>query len=399
MPPVKGRWLFVILGMLMFICLGTIYSWSIFRKPLEQLFNIGATQSGLPYMVFLVMYAGVMPFAGIMLEKHGPSKVIVGAGILVGLGWYLSGYTSNILAMVFTYGVIAGGGVGASYGAVIATISKWFPDKKGFATGLTLLGFGLSPFVTAPLARWLLDFCGLLETMKILGIMFLFIIILTALPFKFPQESFVSKMGFVDGSIAIPDIETKQMFKDSRYYALWICFSIGTFNGLMAVSIAGPVGEEMVALGPDSTAVMISLFAIFNGVGRPLFGWLTDVQGPVKTSLASFVIIILSAILLVGMKENATILYGITFSLLWLVLGGWLAIAPAATAEFFGQKYYTKNYGFVFTAYGVGAMGGALISGELRDIFGTYIYVFYPMMISACLGIIIAFFFLRTVKK
>jgi MFS family permease len=167
----------------------------------------------------------------------------------------------------------------------------------------------------------------------------------------------------------------------------------------MAVSIAGPVGEEMVALGPDSTAVMISLFAIFNGVGRPLFGWLTDVQGPVKTSLASFVIIILSAILLVGMKENATILYGITFSLLWLVLGGWLAIAPAATAEFFGQKYYTKNYGFVFTAYGVGAMGGALISGELRDIFGTYIYVFYPMMISACLGIIIAFFFLRTVKK
>lgn len=103
LPLEKERWLFVILGIIIFICLGTIYSWSIFRKPLEQLFNIGATESGLPYMVFLVFYAAAMPFAGIILDKHKPSKVIALAGILVGLGWHLSGYTSNIVTMVITY--------------------------------------------------------------------------------------------------------------------------------------------------------------------------------------------------------------------------------------------------------------------------------------------------------
>ncbi|MBZ4654199.1 MAG: sugar phosphate permease, partial [Peptococcaceae bacterium] len=160
----KGRWLYIPLGIIIFMCLGTVYSWSVFRKPLENLFNIGATQSGLPYMLFLASYAILMLISGGFIDKYTPKTIIIVGGIVVGFGWILSGYAWNINVLSITYGIIAGGGVGIVYGVPIAVISKWFPDKKGLAVGLTLLGFGLSPFVTAPLAKWLIDFYGPLQT-------------------------------------------------------------------------------------------------------------------------------------------------------------------------------------------------------------------------------------------
>lgn len=386
----KGRWLFVLLTILIFICLGTVYSWSIFRKPVEQLYRVGATQSGLPYMVFLASYAAVMPFMGHMIERFGPSRMMIAGGIIVGAGWFFSGYAKNILTMVLTFGVISGGGVGVVNGAPIAVISKWFPDKKGFAVGLSLSGFGLSPFVTAPLAEFLLASQGLLRTMRVLGVIFLIVITVLSIPFRFPKESQDSIVKFHEEGTESGEIDTAGMLKSPAFYILWTCFALGTFTGLMAVGIAGPVGEELVGLNPKTTIFMISIFAVFNGIGRPLFGWLMDKLGFVKSSLISFFIIMLASSIMIAAPTHTAMLYIITFSLLWLTLGGWLAIAPVATAAIFGSRNYTVNYGYVFTAYGVGAVGGVLTSGIVRDTLGNYIYAFYPMAVSAILGSIIA---------
>ncbi|MBZ4644612.1 MAG: transporter, family, oxalate/formate antiporter [Petroclostridium sp.] len=396
MSPETGRWMFIPLGIIIFMCLGTIYSWSIFRIPLENLFNIGATQSGLPYMLFLAAYAVLMPISGGFIDRCGPRTMIMVGGMAVGIGWILSGYAWNINILAITYGIIAGGGVGIVYGVPIAVISKWFPDKKGLAVGLTLSGFGLSPFVTAPLARLLIDFYGLPQTFKILGITFLIIILLLALPFKFPnQESIIENKNQSKNHMEFSDVDTKKMLKTSRFYGLWICYTIGTLIGLMTVGITSAVGEEVIRLDYKTTALTVSLFAIFNGVGRPLFGWLTDKLYPLNASIISYIIVILSSGLMLMAKEGAVVLYVFSFSLFWLTLGGWLAIAPTATAIFFGPKYYSKNYGFVFTAYGAGAILGVLISGILRDVLGSYIFVFYPIIFLAILGLLIAIFLLR----
>jgi MFS family permease len=392
----KGRWLFIPLGIIIFMCLGTVYSWSVFRKPLENLFNIGATQSGLPYMLFLASYAILMLISGGFIDKYTPKTIIIVGGIVVGFGWILSGYAWNINVLSITYGIIAGGGVGIVYGVPIAVISKWFPDKKGLAVGLTLLGFGLSPFVTAPLAKWLIDFYGPLQTFKILGTTFLVIVPILALPFRFPNEQVVEENeSSIKNDSKSLDINTKEMLQTSKFYGLWICYAIGTLTGLMAIGITSPVGEEVIKLDSKTTALMVSLFAIFNGIGRPLFGWLTDKLYPLKASIISYIVIMLSSGLMLMATEGTVLLYVLSFALLWLTLGGWLAIAPTATAIFFGLKYYSKNYGFVFTAYGVGAILGVLISGIFRDIFGSYIYVFIPMFFLAIAGLFVALFFLR----
>lgn len=388
------RWLYIPLGLIIFMCMGTIYSWSIFRTPIETSFNIGATESGLPYMFFLVFYALAMPFAGSYMDKYGPRIMTITGGLLIAIGWFLSGFTSSITMLTISYGVIGGTGVGIAYGAPMAVAAKWFPDKEGLAVGLTLGGFGLSPFITAPAASWLIRNFGAFTTFKILGVLFAIIITLLALPLKFPEENKqISKnMDNIKKSL---EIDPKNMLKSRSFYALWTTFVIGTIIGLMAIAISGPVAEELINLDSATASIYVSFFAIFNGIGRPIFGALTDKLKAKKTAIISFSLIILASTLMIINNSANPVLYFIAFSIFWLNLGGWLAIAPAATSYFFGKKNYIKNYGYLFTAYGVGAVIGNLLSGSIRDIMGSYYFVFYPTIILAALGIVIALLFLK----
>ncbi|MFP4020844.1 MAG: OFA family MFS transporter [Halanaerobium sp.] len=388
----KSRWLYIPLGLIIFMCMGTIYSWSIFRKPIETAFDIGATESGLPYMIFLVFYALAMPFAGSYMDKYGPKIMTIAGGLLISIGWFLSGFTSSITVLTISYGVIGGMGVGIAYGAPMAVAAKWFPDKEGLAVGLTLGGFGLSPFITAPAASWLIRNFGAFTTFKILGVLFAVIITLLALPLKFPEiKGQDSKKTNKKENL---EIGPKKMLKSKSFYALWITFVIGTIIGLMAISISGPVAEELINLDSATASIYVSLFAIFNGIGRPIFGALTDKFRAKKTAVISFSLIILASFLMI-INNGSPILYFIAFAIFWLNLGGWLAIAPAATSYFFGKENYSKNYGYLFTAYGVGAVIGNLFSGRIRDLMGSYQFVFYPTLIIAALGIIISLLFLK----
>ena len=400
MAPEKGRWIFVALGLVMNLCLGSVYSWSVFRKPLEKWFSVGATESGLPYMLFLAFFAILMPIAGRWLNKYGPRVITIVGGVAVGAGWILSSFAQDMSLLIVSYGIIAGGGVGVVYGGPISVSTKWFPDKKGLAVGLTLAGFGLSALITAPLARLSIDFYGPLQTFAILGTVFLVIIVLLAIPLKFPSAGW-KPSGWIPpvNSKVTVDFETFGMLKTKTFSGLWFCYVIGTLSGLMAIGIASPVGQEVIKLSPDTAALAVSIFAIFNGIGRPIFGWVTDRITPKYSAIISFIIVLLASVGMLGAGEGAMVLYMICFSGFWLSLGGWLAIAPTATATFFGTKQYAKNYGVVFTAYGMGAILGTLISGRLRDMFGSYVYAFYPTAALAVIGIAIAILTLRTPKK
>lgn len=389
----KSRWLYIPLGLIIFMCMGTIYSWSIFRKPIETAFNIGATESGLPYMVFLVFYALAMPFAGSYMDKYGPRIMTITGGVLISIGWFLSGFTTSITVLTISYGVIGGMGVGIAYGAPMAVAAKWFPDKEGLAVGLTLGGFGLSPFITAPAAGWLIRQFGAFTTFKILGVLFLIIITLLALPLKFPETKKRSSKKKQKQNSSL-EIGPKKMLKSKSFYALWTTFVIGTIIGLMAIAISGPVAEELINLNSTTASIYVSLFAIFNGIGRPIFGALTDKFKAKRTAIISFSMIIIASFLMI-INDQSPVLYFISFAIFWLNLGGWLAIAPAATSYFFGSENYSRNYGYLFTAYGVGAVIGNLFSGSIRDIMGSYQFVFYPTLIIAVLGIIISLLFLK----
>jgi MFS transporter, OFA family, oxalate/formate antiporter len=395
LPASQGRWLFIPLGITAQLCLGTVYSWSIFRKPLEAAFKakgvtISATDTLLPFAVLLVVFALLMPIAGRYIERYGAPKVTALGGVIVGLGYFLSSFASSIPMLVFTYGLIAGAGVGIVYGVPIAVTAKWFPDKKGLAVGLTVIGFGLSPLITAPLAKTLIDSYGISSTFQILGGVFALILLAIATQLKFPPTDWQTSAGTPAAATSADDL-----FSSPSFFALWSCYAIGTLAGLMAIGIASNVGKEIVGLDTATATAAVSIFAIFNGVGRPIFGWLTDKLKPKMAAIISYMMILVASIIMLNTGKGQVFNYFLAFGLLWLSLGGWLAIAPTATLSLFSPANYTKNYGVVFTAYGAGALAGTLIAGSAKDIFGSYTNAFIPTAVLSILGILIATFALK----
>jgi len=417
LPPEKARWLMVFAGLVIEFCLGAIYSYSVIAVPLKRFFEapppdglglkISATEMQLPFIVFLLVFALVMPLMGRFIEKYGPRKVSVIGAIFVGLGWFLASLATSPMMLIFLYGVIGGIGVGMAYNCPITVSARWFPDRRGLAVGLTVLGFGISAAIVSPFADFLAARLGVSTMFKIFGIMFFLLIIAFSMFLRFPQSDWKPPYWKPVQSKATANIELERskMVKTLSFYALWVCYSIGTLAGLMAIGVAKPVGLEVAENAGISESEISSLltilavpFAFCNGFGRPFFGWITDRLAPMKTAVLSFILICLASALIYT-NPASIIAYAVAFAILWLNLGGWLAIAPAATASFFGIKNYARNYGLVFTAYGAGAVAGNLLAGQARDIFGAYIAVFPYVIVIAVIGIIIALIGLKSPKS
>ncbi|MGK7950756.1 MAG: OFA family MFS transporter [Xenococcaceae cyanobacterium] len=399
LPAEKGRWLLILLGTIVLLCLGTVYSWSIFRNPIETLLNIGATESLLPYTFALLFYSALMPITGLYIDRLGTRRVMIIGGVILGIGYVLSSFATNISMLIFSYGVLVGTGVGITYGVPMVIAARWFPDKKGLAVGLTIVGFGLSPVLTAPLAKRLIDGYGVQPTILILGIAFTIIILSISTMLKVPPSGWKPnrQQNFQVNTVS-EKTHQSSLFKNTSFYGLWSCYTIGTLVGLSAIGISSSVAEEIIKLNPTLAASAVSLFALFNGISRPLFGWLTDRFQPRYIAVASYVLIIIATILMINAQEGEVINYLVAFCLFWFCLGGWLALAPTATLMLFDAQNYARNYGIVFTAYGVGALLGTVIAGRIRDLFGSYTYAFYPMAFLAVIGIAIAFTTLKGEK-
>ena len=485
--PESGRWMLIILGLIINLCLGTVYAYSVFKKPVEYYFNtitavamvpevdaiskvksgkdllgkiyglkkdkaddlkarhstldvpylieifkldpakdtikaeefvvhlkglssnqldillsinkISSFQSNLPFMTFLAFFAVTMFFGGRIMEKIGPRNLTIIGGVIVSAGWFLSGFATNIYLLVLTYGVIAGSGVGLAYGCPIAVAARWFPDKKGLAVGLTVAGFGGSALLTAKIASSLLDSVGLSTTFMYFGIAFLVIIFLLALPLKFPAAGW-KPAGWAPaaGTVAVVDLEASGMVKTGTYWGVFLCFLIGSLAGLMAIGVSSTVGTEVIKIDKAFAASLVGIFAIFNALGRPLFGTIIDKSTPRIAAVLNLLLILIASGIMLLAKEGDVALYVASFILFWLCLGGWLAIAPTSTATFFGIKNYARNYGVVFFAYGIGAILGGLISGFAKDIFGSLQFAFWPTAGLAALGLILGAILIKPPK-
>jgi MFS family permease len=399
MPAESGRWLFVVLGFIINICLGSVYAYSVFRGPVQKLLDASATAAGMPFMVFLALFAIMVFVGGQIIARMGPRNLGILGGIIVGVGWMLSSKATSMTMLTVTYGIIGGGGVGLAYGVPLACVGRWFPDKRGLALGLTLAGFGGSPFISANVASSLIASSGPMQTFFIMGLVFLIIMCILFIPFRYPAEGW-APAGWKAASVTVgASMNMGEMVKTKTFYGLFLCYTIGSLAGLMAIGISSSVAQEIILIPAATAAILVGVFAIFNGAGRPIFGVLTDKLSPKGAAIISFIIILVASLGMLVAGEGSVVLYVICFIGFWLTLGGWLAIAPTATTTFFGVANYAKNYGIVFLAYGLGAILGGIIAGQAKDTFGSFTVAFYPTAGLAVLGIILALLMLSPPKK
>ncbi len=371
-----SRWLFVIAAVLMQLGLGNVYSWSIFRNPLMSLHGWTIQEATLPFTICVVFFAVGMIIAGRWQDRVGPGIVAMTGGVLLGAGFLLAGqFGQTLLGLCLTYGVLVGLGVGFAYVTPIATCVKWFPDMRGFITGLAVLGFGAGSLIVAPVGTWLISRISVYGTFAVFGAAFGVLVVVTGAILRNPPGGW-KPAGWTPpangpGSAEHKDYPPSEMAKTFQFYLIWVVFLFWAGVGLMVISQAVPMGQELAGLSATVAAGSLGLMSILNGLGRPAFGFISDKLGRKgATILAQAVFILTLLFILPNARDFA--LYTLGISLIGLAYGGSLSVMPAFTADYYGTKHLGINYGWVFSAWGAAGVLGPIIGAQVRAATGAW---------------------------
>ena len=343
------------------VLLGIIYAWSIFRAPLAQLHGWSNAQTIAPYRYSLLAFAAGMILAGFWQDRRGPRIVASAGGFLLGTGCLLAAFIGDTVpGLVFAYGIVAGVGVGFAYVTPIAMCIKWFPDKRGMIVGLAVMGFGVGPLLFGPLLETLLgnDPSRLGETVPrtflILAAIFYIGVIGSAQLYRVPPIGW-KPVGWAPTAARIGAMEMPpgQMVRTWQFYALWIVYFLGTSVGLTAIGEATPLLKEMAKTNTLMTAgTALGIMSVFNGLGRLGWGSVSDRLGRKFAMLGMCGV---STLACVGFLRTPTsflpLLTGLCLAA--FAYGGYLALVPSLTADYFGPKNVGANYGLVFSAWGI----------------------------------------------
>ncbi len=357
-----NRWLVVLGAVLIQICLGAVYAWSLFNKPLSQKFGWETSAVVFTFSITIAMFALATIFAGKLQDKIGPKWVAMAGGILLCLGLLLSSKADTLMEMYVFYGVIGGLGVGTAYVCPLATCVKWFPEKKGFITGIAVGAFGCGSLIFKAVILYLIANKGVSETFLYLGIVYGILIILGAQLLKAPDKNTASQK--INAIRINSDFSTKQMLNTSQFYLLWIMYFFGCVSGLMVIGLAKDIGMELVKLKPAIAANAVGLIALFNAGGRLGWGIISDKLGRVKSFLIMYVVTAIAMIIMSTVALNFTIFF-ICIAAIAFSFGGFLAVYPSITADYYGTKNLGVNYGLVMQAYGIAAVAGPFIASSL----------------------------------
>ncbi len=380
---VLNRWLVVVGALLIQLCLGAIYAWSVFTPSLiAEPYNFTAAQTQLIFGVGLASFAVVMIIAGRMQAKFPPRNVAILGGLILGLGYILARFVgTSFIGHLVTIGLIGGAGIGLAYVVPIAVGVKWFPDKKGLLTGLAVAGFGFGALLWVKLAgSWgqLIETMGIANVFLTYGICFAIIVLIGSVwmvnpPEGYKPEGWTPPSATGDSASGAINLTSSQMLKTPQFFGLWLMFTAGAMAGLMVIGCIKLFGiDALQSAGMDAQTAsakagtaMAVFFALANGIGRIAWGLISDKIGR-KTSLF-LMCLIQGLIMLVFVKMGSAVgLLYLGAAVIGFNFGGNFALFPAATADFFGNKTVGQNYGWVFTSYGVGGIIGPYLGGYFR---------------------------------
>lgn len=398
-----NRMIFPVAGILINLCLGNLYAWSVFRTPLMKQFGWTVQEATLPFTISIVFFGVAMVLAGRWQDKAGPKVVGMTGGVLTGAGFILSGFLgSTLTALYITFGVLGGIGIGCAYVTPLATTIKWWPDKRGLMTGLVVLGFGAGAIFGGLGGPLLIAQIGVQTTLIIFGFIFGAIITLSAMLLKNPPAGY-KPAGWsppapaAGAKVLKADYTPGEMVGTIQFYLIWLAYLISASVGLMVISQASPIGQEMAKLTPVAAGGALVFLSIFNGLGRPGYGAISDAIGRKNATLLIFALHIVA---LVFILPNATtfFLYALGVICVGFAFGGTLAMMPAFTADYFGTKNLGINYGWVFSAYAVAGVTGPILGVKVKAATGAWLNSFYYLA-GACVVGAIAVFLLKAPSK
>ena len=383
----SNRWFIAIMGTLLQVVLGTVYAWSFFQKPIMLEYGWTNVQTMWIFSIAILFLGLSAAVGGMILPKLGPRKLAATGAILYSIGYLISAYAMSIGSLplfYFGFGVVGGIGLGLGYVTPVATVSKWFPDKKGLITGTVVMGFGLGALIMSKVIAPI--FIKLAEGN--MGFVFLYISVVlfaigipAALSMKNPPKGFVPKAFIVLENSnfnhdAKNELTLKQSLISTQFIGMWLVFFLNISAGIMFISMQSPMIQDLLVqknptMSTENLAVaggtLIAISSLFNGLGRFLWGGLSDRLGRIQV----FRLILGSQIIvfILLMFTTNTYLFGALVCYILLCYGGGFGAMPSYILDVFREKLMPVMYGLILTAWSIGGIVGPQVAAFIRDFY------------------------------
>jgi MFS transporter, OFA family, oxalate/formate antiporter len=377
--PMKNRWLIALAAVGIHICIGSAYSWSVFSKPLQSAFGWSLKQANLTFGIaifFLGMSAAV---GGHFVERFGPRAAGTISAILWGLGLVGAGLATKLgsLWMLYlTYGVIGGVGLGIGYVTPVSTLVKWFPDRRGMATGLAIMGFGFASMIAAPVMAKLIESFGVAPTFYTMGAVYLVIMALSARYLEPPPAGWRpagwdgAKAGSKKAVQDISNLTANEAVRTWPFYGLWLMMFINITCGIAVISVASPLAQEVTGMSALAAGAIVGVIGVFNGAGRIGWATLSDYLGRPYTFIAFFLIQIVAFWFLPTL--SIVLAFQVVLCAIMTCYGGGFATLPAYIGDLFGTKQIAAIHGYVLTSWAMAGLAGSSLASFLREKTSSY---------------------------
>ncbi|WP_078544499.1 L-lactate MFS transporter [Litchfieldia alkalitelluris] len=375
MNKTKNRWLIALAAVGIHISIGSVYAWSVFTNPLIEKFGWELKSVSFTFSIAILFLGLSAAFMGHFVEKHGPRKSGIVSATFFGLGLIGSGFATSIESLpllYLTYGVFGGIGLGVGYITPVSTLVKWFPDRRGLATGLAIMGFGFAAMIASPIMAMLIGSVGISNTFYTLGIIYFVIMIASALYLERPPVGYMAHLqnDTKKANTDLSQLTANEAVKSRRFWYLWVMLFINVTCGIAVLSVASPMAQEIAGLSAAAAATMVGIMGVFNGFGR--IGWasISDYIGRPNVYTAFFAIQIVTFFVLPNVTH--AILFQAILFLILTCYGGGFASIPAYIGDLFGTKQLGAIHGYILTAWAAAGLAGPIIAAWIRETTNSY---------------------------
>lgn len=406
MAAIRSRWSIPPAAVAIHLCVGSVYAWSVFNKPVEALHPAwprGA--AAYTFSIAIALLGLSAAFGGTWLERHGPRRAATVAAVLFGGGLLLGGVAVQLgwlWLLYLGYGVIGGAGLGLAYVSPVSALIKWFPDRRGLATGMAVLGFGGGALIAAPLKEMLIRLHGVGPTLLILGACYGAIMLAAAQALRRPPPGWTPDGWTPPPGAGSADLTMPMAVRTRQFWLLWGMLFINITAGISILAQGSPMMQDMFARTPEQAAAMLSVIAGFNAFGRIFWATLSDWLGRRAVFMLFFAIQALLFAAIPGLGAAGSWgLFQVAVVVIFTMYGGGFATIPAFLADMFGARNVGAVHGVILTAWSAAGVAGPILITRLREaeaaalpagasLVHLYDGTLYLMSGLLCVGLVLA---------
>jgi MFS transporter, OFA family, oxalate/formate antiporter len=403
-----NRWSQLVLGVIAMMAISSPqYVWTLFTGPLNA--KLGTTLAELQWTISLlvILQTWLSPLQASLVDRFGPRLLIAIGALLSGGSWVLSAYVDNLWALYITYGVLGGFGTGIIYVGIIGLMVRWFPDRRGLATGLAAAGYGFGAFFTSFPIDSMIKSSGYAHALLVWGVIQGVIGILAAQGLRLPPEDYGVPNAAPAAAVAAQQSQRsyspREMLQSPIFYLLFVMMSMMSTSGLMVVFNVGPFARDfgvanILVWGMAALPLSLTLSRVTNGLTRPFFGWVSDHIGRENTMALAFSLECVAILILFAFIDRPALFVVLT----GLVFFGWgeiFSLFPSTLTDTFGPKFAATNYGFLYIAQGVGSILAGPAAAFLKQATGSWNAVFIVVAILDAITALLAITALKAMRR